>query len=85
MKKVNSYFFFLCEDKVSDSNFDPLQNADTVKLLSATKQEQDDLLRAKRQVESQLEDLRQEKRNMVRHRQEPETPPADVRASWMSP
>ncbi|XP_056874619.1 huntingtin-interacting protein 1-related protein-like [Takifugu flavidus] len=47
------------------------KNADTARLLSATKQEQDDLLRAKRQVENELENLRQEKRNMVnQHQQE---------------
>lgn len=44
-----------------------LQNADTVKLLSNTKQSQDDLLRARQQLESELESLRQEKRNMVGH------------------
>lgn len=43
------------------------QNADTVKLLSNTKQSQDDLLRARQQLESELESLRQEKRNMVGH------------------
>lgn len=44
-----------------------VQNADTVKLLSNTKQSQDDLLRARQQLESELESLRQEKRNMVGH------------------
>lgn len=44
-----------------------VQNADTVKLLSNTKQSQDDLLRARQQLESELEGLRQEKRNMVGH------------------
>lgn len=80
MKKVNSYFV-VCEEnakKFLTVNFESVQNADTVKLLSATKQEQDDLLRAKRQVENQLETLRQEKRNMVRYRQEQETPSVSV-------
>lgn len=62
-----------------------MQNADTARLLSATKQEQDDLLRAKRQVENELENLRQEKRNMVRHRQEQETPSVGAQASRMCP
>lgn len=43
-----------------------VQNADTVKLLSTTKQDQEDLLRAKQQLENQLENLQQEKRKMVR-------------------
>ncbi|KAG8010482.1 Huntingtin-interacting protein 1-related protein, partial [Nibea albiflora] len=42
------------------------KNAETVKLLSSTKQGQDDLLRARQQLESELENLRQEKRNTVR-------------------
>lgn len=48
-------------------NFAPVQNADTVKLLSTSKQDQEDLLRAKHQLETQLENLRQEQKNMVRH------------------
>uniref|UniRef100_A0A3Q3LV53 Huntingtin-interacting protein 1-related protein-like n=1 Tax=Mastacembelus armatus TaxID=205130 RepID=A0A3Q3LV53_9TELE len=43
------------------------KNVETVKLLSSTKQDQDDLLRDKKQLESELETLRQEKSNMVRH------------------
>ncbi|KAF3701694.1 Huntingtin-interacting protein 1-related protein [Channa argus] len=42
------------------------KNAETVKLLSTTKQEQDDLLRAKNQVESELENQRQEKTIMIK-------------------
>lgn len=87
MKKVNSHFV-VCEEnakKLLTVNFESVQNADTVKLLSATKQEQDDLLRAKRQVENQLETLRQEKRNMVRYRQEQEAPSVGVQASLMCP
>uniref|UniRef100_A0A3B4WXG4 Huntingtin interacting protein 1 related n=1 Tax=Seriola lalandi dorsalis TaxID=1841481 RepID=A0A3B4WXG4_SERLL len=42
------------------------KNADTVRLLSHSKQDQDDLLRARRQLESELEHLRQERRNAVR-------------------
>lgn len=74
MKKVNSNFVSFI------SNGDDLsfilkcirfcvlpQNADTVKLLSNTKQSQDDLLRARQQLENELEGLRQEKRNMVGH------------------
>lgn len=71
----------VCEEsakKFLTVNFGSVQNADTVKLLSATKQEQDDLLRAKRQVENELENLRQEKRNMVRCRQEQETASVDA-------
>lgn len=48
-------------------NLVSVQNADTVKLLSTTKQEQEDLLRAKHQLENQLENLQQEKRNTVRY------------------
>uniref|UniRef100_A0A665U919 Huntingtin interacting protein 1 related n=1 Tax=Echeneis naucrates TaxID=173247 RepID=A0A665U919_ECHNA len=49
------------------------KNAETVKLLSSSKQDQDDLLRARRQLESELENLRQERRNAVRrrHRSDP--------------
>uniref|UniRef100_A0A4W6DD23 Huntingtin interacting protein 1 related n=1 Tax=Lates calcarifer TaxID=8187 RepID=A0A4W6DD23_LATCA len=42
------------------------KNAETVKMLSSTKQDQDDLLRAKKQLESELENLRQQSSNMVR-------------------
>ncbi|KAM6975925.1 huntingtin-interacting protein 1-related protein [Tautogolabrus adspersus] len=48
------------------------KSADTVKLLSNTKQSQDDLLRAKQQLENELEYLRQEKRNMMNQLQEVE-------------
>uniref|UniRef100_A0A665U8X8 Huntingtin interacting protein 1 related n=1 Tax=Echeneis naucrates TaxID=173247 RepID=A0A665U8X8_ECHNA len=41
------------------------KNAETVKLLSSSKQDQDDLLRARRQLESELENLRQERRNLA--------------------
>nr|XP_020444078.1 huntingtin-interacting protein 1-related protein-like [Monopterus albus] len=41
------------------------KNAETVKLLSAIKQEQDDLLKAKKHLESELENLQHEKRNTV--------------------
>uniref|UniRef100_A0A665U8I9 Huntingtin interacting protein 1 related n=1 Tax=Echeneis naucrates TaxID=173247 RepID=A0A665U8I9_ECHNA len=41
------------------------KNAETVKLLSSSKQDQDDLLRARRQLESELENLRQERRNAL--------------------
>uniref|UniRef100_H3D7L3 Huntingtin interacting protein 1 related n=1 Tax=Tetraodon nigroviridis TaxID=99883 RepID=H3D7L3_TETNG len=41
------------------------KNADTVKLLSTSKQDQEDLLRAKHQLETQLENLRQEQKNML--------------------
>lgn len=66
MKKVNSCASEDEAKKFLTVNFASVQSADTVKLLSATKQEQEDLLRAKRQVENELETLRQEKRNMVR-------------------
>ncbi|KAG7218986.1 hypothetical protein INR49_005886 [Caranx melampygus] len=46
------------------------KNTDTVKLLSSSKQEQDDLLRAKRLLESELENLRQERRNTSNQQQE---------------
>lgn len=46
-----------------------VQKADTVKMLSTTQRGQDDLLRAKQQLEAELEALRQEKRNLVRRRQ----------------
>uniref|UniRef100_A0A3Q1FP33 Huntingtin interacting protein 1 related n=1 Tax=Acanthochromis polyacanthus TaxID=80966 RepID=A0A3Q1FP33_9TELE len=39
------------------------KNAETVKLLSSSKQDQDHLLRAKMQLENEVEGLRQEKRN----------------------
>ncbi|XP_040914591.1 huntingtin-interacting protein 1-related protein-like [Toxotes jaculatrix] len=45
------------------------KNAETVKLLSNTKQDQDDLLRTKTQLESELENLQQEKRNMMNQQQ----------------
>ncbi|XP_041667354.1 huntingtin-interacting protein 1-related protein-like [Cheilinus undulatus] len=48
------------------------KNADTVRLLSSTKQGQDDLLRAKQQLENELENLRHEKRNMMNQQQEAE-------------
>lgn len=48
-----------------------VQNADTVKMLSNTKQDQDDLLRAKQQLEKELECLQQEKRNLVRRTVKP--------------
>lgn len=64
-------------------NFESVQNADTVKLLSAAQQEQDGLLRAKHQVENKLENLQQEQRNMVRCRQEQETLAVVVRGFWM--
>uniref|UniRef100_A0A7N5ZVC5 I/LWEQ domain-containing protein n=1 Tax=Anabas testudineus TaxID=64144 RepID=A0A7N5ZVC5_ANATE len=41
------------------------RNAETVKMLSCTKQQQDDLLRTKEQLASELENLRQEKRSTV--------------------
>nr|XP_019938192.1 PREDICTED: huntingtin-interacting protein 1-related protein-like [Paralichthys olivaceus] len=46
------------------------KNTETVKALSGTKQEQDDLLRAKKQLESELEILRQEKRNTMSQQQQ---------------
>uniref|UniRef100_M4AXT0 Huntingtin interacting protein 1 related n=1 Tax=Xiphophorus maculatus TaxID=8083 RepID=M4AXT0_XIPMA len=42
------------------------KNAETVKMLSGTKVAQDDLLRAKQQLESEVENLRLEKRNAQR-------------------
>uniref|UniRef100_A0A673CHC7 Huntingtin interacting protein 1 related n=1 Tax=Sphaeramia orbicularis TaxID=375764 RepID=A0A673CHC7_9TELE len=42
------------------------KNADTVKMLSSKKQDHDEVLRAKQLLESELENLRQERRNMVR-------------------
>uniref|UniRef100_A0A3Q3AA88 Huntingtin-interacting protein 1-related protein-like n=1 Tax=Kryptolebias marmoratus TaxID=37003 RepID=A0A3Q3AA88_KRYMA len=42
------------------------KNAETVKILSSTKQAEDHLLRTKHQLESEIESLQQEKRNMVR-------------------
>ncbi|XP_061763821.1 huntingtin-interacting protein 1-related protein-like [Nerophis ophidion] len=45
------------------------KNADTVKQLALTKQDQDGLWRAKQNLESELESLRQEKRNSMAHQQ----------------
>uniref|UniRef100_A0A7N6BC48 I/LWEQ domain-containing protein n=1 Tax=Anabas testudineus TaxID=64144 RepID=A0A7N6BC48_ANATE len=49
------------------------RNAETVKMLSCTKQQQDDLLRTKEQLASELENLRQEKRSTVRPHQPPDS------------
>uniref|UniRef100_A0A087XLD4 Huntingtin interacting protein 1 related n=1 Tax=Poecilia formosa TaxID=48698 RepID=A0A087XLD4_POEFO len=46
------------------------KNAETVKMLSSTKVVQDDLLRAKQQLESEVENLRLEKRNVTSHQQQ---------------
>ncbi|CAB1439818.1 unnamed protein product [Pleuronectes platessa] len=46
------------------------KNAETVKALSGTKQDQGDLLRAKTQLESEVEILRQEKRNTMSQQQQ---------------
>ncbi|XP_034457358.1 huntingtin-interacting protein 1-related protein-like isoform X4 [Hippoglossus hippoglossus] len=46
------------------------KNTETVKALSGTKQDQGDLLRAKTQLESELEILRQEKRNTMSQQQQ---------------
>ncbi|XP_014854941.1 PREDICTED: huntingtin-interacting protein 1-related protein-like isoform X1 [Poecilia mexicana] len=46
------------------------KNAETVKMLSSTKVVQDDLLRAKQQLESEVENLRLEKRNATSHQQQ---------------
>uniref|UniRef100_A0A8C4GR56 Huntingtin-interacting protein 1-related protein n=1 Tax=Dicentrarchus labrax TaxID=13489 RepID=A0A8C4GR56_DICLA len=46
------------------------KNADTVKLLSNTTQGQDDLLRAKQQLETELENLRQERMNAMNQQQQ---------------
>lgn len=46
------------------------KNAETVKLLSGTKEGQEDLLRAKQQLENELENLRQEKRNTMNQQQQ---------------
>ncbi|KAM4719249.1 huntingtin-interacting protein 1-related protein isoform 2-T2 [Anableps anableps] len=46
------------------------KNAETVKMLSSTKQVQDDLLRAKQQLESEVENLRQEKRSTMNQQQQ---------------
>ncbi|GAA6223596.1 huntingtin-interacting protein 1-related protein-like [Lates japonicus] len=46
------------------------KNAETVKMLSSTKQDQDDLLRAKKQLESELENLRQQRSNMMSQQQQ---------------
>lgn len=43
-----------------------MQNAETVKALTTTKYNQDDLLRAKQQLQSELNNLQQEKLNTVR-------------------
>lgn len=85
MKQVNIFLFYVERNakRFLAVNLESVQNADTVRLLSAAQQEQDDLLRAKNQVENMLEDLRQEQRNMVRCRQEQETPSVVVRGSWM--
>ncbi|XP_047228532.1 huntingtin-interacting protein 1-related protein-like [Girardinichthys multiradiatus] len=48
------------------------KNAETVKRLSSTKQVQDDLLRAKQQLESEVENLRHEKRTAMSQQQEVE-------------
>lgn len=46
--------------------FNHVQNTETVKIMSSTKQEHDDLQRAKYQLETELENLRREKSNVVR-------------------
>ncbi|XP_028273875.1 huntingtin-interacting protein 1-related protein isoform X4 [Parambassis ranga] len=46
------------------------KNADTVRLLSFTKQEQEDLQRAKNQLKTELENLQQEKRNTMGQQQQ---------------
>ncbi|XP_070706559.1 huntingtin-interacting protein 1-related protein-like [Pempheris klunzingeri] len=46
------------------------KNAGMVRVMSSTKQGQDDLLRAKQQLENELENLRQEKRNMMNQQQQ---------------
>ncbi|AWO95892.1 putative huntingtin-interacting protein 1-related protein-like, partial [Scophthalmus maximus] len=46
------------------------KSTETVKALSSTKQDQGDLLRAKKQQESELENLRQEKRNAMNQQQQ---------------
>ncbi|XP_037835474.1 huntingtin-interacting protein 1-related protein isoform X2 [Kryptolebias marmoratus] len=46
------------------------KNAETVKILSSTKQAEDHLLRTKHQLESEIESLQQEKRNMVNEKQQ---------------
>lgn len=57
-----------------------VQNVETVKMLSSTKQQQDDLLRAKEQLQGELENLRQEKKNTVRPRQRPTHKPLQTPA-----
>ncbi|XP_043952616.1 huntingtin-interacting protein 1-related protein-like isoform X1 [Gambusia affinis] len=46
------------------------KNAETVKMLSGSKVAQDDLLRAKQQLESEVENLRLEKRTATSHQQQ---------------
>ncbi|XP_029024998.1 huntingtin-interacting protein 1-related protein-like [Betta splendens] len=46
------------------------KSAETVRMLSSTKQDQDELLRAKRQLESELESLRREKLDTVNQQQQ---------------
>ncbi|XP_030006080.1 huntingtin-interacting protein 1-related protein [Sphaeramia orbicularis] len=46
------------------------KNADTVKMLSSKKQDHDEVLRAKQLLESELENLRQERRNMMNQQQQ---------------
>lgn len=85
MKQVNIFLFYVERNakRCLAVNFESAQNADTVRLLSVAQQEQDDLLRAKNQVENKMENLRQEQRNMVRCRQEQDMPPVVVRGFWM--
>lgn len=56
-----------------------VQNAETVKVLSSTKQAEDHLLRTKEQLEREMEHLRQEQRNMVRT----QTTPSDTMNSFI--
>uniref|UniRef100_A0A3P9BKU7 Huntingtin interacting protein 1 related n=1 Tax=Maylandia zebra TaxID=106582 RepID=A0A3P9BKU7_9CICH len=53
------------------------KNTETVKIMSSTKQEHDDLQRAKYQLETELENLRREKSNVVR-------PASDIEGSQVS-
>uniref|UniRef100_A0A668AXT1 Huntingtin interacting protein 1 related n=1 Tax=Myripristis murdjan TaxID=586833 RepID=A0A668AXT1_9TELE len=46
------------------------KNADTVKLLTGTKQDQENLLRAKQQLAGELESLRQENKTKIDHQQQ---------------
>lgn len=55
--------------------FNHVQNTETVKIMSSTKQEHDDLQRAKYQLETELENLRREKSNVVR-------PASDIVLCW---